>query len=186
MAVARNASELPAASVRMPAHDVRTITTAYGTIEVYSRDPSVMVAVVGRYFLHLTRHGQASMTIVSQANRAVADLAARHERFGWVTIIEPEADLSLPADVKNGFNALVKRYSSRISGAAIVFEKTGFHAVAVRSLVTAINVASRATHPNRVFSDVREAVSWVNKLTGGEPSVAGLAHILQQLRSLPG
>lgn len=183
MAVSRNASELPAASVRVPAYDIRTMTTAYGAIELYSRDPGSIVALAGRYFLQLSRHGQGSMTIVSQSNRAVADLASRHEKFGWITIIEPEADLSLPADVKNGFNALVKRYSNRISGAAIVFEKTGFHAVAVRSLVTAINVASRATHPNRVFSDVREAVSWVNKLTGGEPSVTGLAHIIQQLRN---
>jgi hypothetical protein len=168
----------------MPVYDIRTVTTPYGPIEVYSRDAGCIVALAGRYFLQLSRQGQATMTIVSQTNRAVADLAARHEKFGWVTIIEPEADLSLPADVKNGFNALVKRYSTRISGAAIVFEKTGFHAVAVRSMVTAINVASRATHPNRVFSDVREAVSWLNKLTGGEPSVTGLAHVIQQLRSL--
>jgi hypothetical protein len=183
--LSRNASESPpAVSVRVPAHDIRTVVTAYGTVELYSRDPGSIVALAGRYFLQLSRHGQASMTIVSQSNRAVADLAARHEKFGWITIIEPEADLSLPNDVRNGFNALVKRHSSRITGAAIVFEKTGFHAVAVRSLVTAINVASRATHPNRVFSDVREAVSWVNKLTGGEPSVGGLAHIVQLLRTL--
>ena len=183
-ALSRNASEFPAISVRAP-HDVRTITTAYGSVEMYSRDPGSVVALTGRYFLQISRFGQASMTIVSQSNRAVADLAARNEKFGWVSIIEPEADLSMPTDVRNGFNALVKRYSTRISGAAIVFEKTGFHATAVRSLVTAINVASRATHPNRVFSDVREAVSWVSKLAGGEPSVAGLAHIIQHLRSQP-
>ena len=135
IALSRNASDFPATSVRVPAYDIRTITTAYGTIEMYSRDTAVMVALVGRYFLHLTRHGPGSMTVVSQANRAIADLAARHEKFGWVTIIEPEADLSIPTDVKNGFNALVKRYSNRISGAAIVFEKTGFHAVAVRTAV---------------------------------------------------
>lgn len=182
--MSQNASEFPAVSVRVPAHDIRTVVTAYGTVEIYSRDAGSIVALAGRYFMQVSRRGQVSMTIVSQSSRAVADLAARHEKFGWITIIEPDADLSLPADVKNGFNALVKRYSSRICGAAIVFEKTGFHAVAVRSLVTAINVASRATHPNRVFSDVREAVTWVNKLTGGEPAVGGLAHIIQQLRSM--
>jgi hypothetical protein len=172
--------------VRVPAYDLRTVNSAFGPIEIYSRDVGTIVALTGRYFLQLSRSGQASMTIVSQSNRAVADLAARNDKFGWVTIIEPEAELTMPENVRNGFNALVKRYSSRISGAAIVFEKTGFHATAVRSLVTAINVASRATHPNRVFSEVREAVSWVTKLTGGEPSAAGLAHIIQQIRSLPG
>ena len=73
VAVSRNASELPAASVRVPAYDIRTITTAYGAIELYSRDPGSIVGLAGRYFLQLSRHGQASMTIVSQSNRAVAE-----------------------------------------------------------------------------------------------------------------
>lgn len=183
--MSRSASEHPAASVRVPAHDIRTVITPYGTVELYSREAGCVIALTGRYFLQLSRRGQASMTIVSQASRALTDLAARHEKFGWVTIIEPEADLSLQPDVRSGFNALVKRYSSRVAGAAIVFERAGFHATAVRSLVTAINVASRATHPNRVFSDVREAASWVSKLTGGEPSLGGLSHIIQHLRSAP-
>jgi hypothetical protein len=75
--------------------------------------------------------------------------------------------------------------TSTHSSAAIRRVSPGpFHATAIRSLVTAINVASRAQHPNRVFSDLREGLSWVSRLTAAEPTPAGLVHIVQTLRQL--
>jgi hypothetical protein len=114
--------------------------------------------------------------------RALDDLASRYDKFGYAAVIEADAQLLMPADIRNGFNALVKRYSPRFTGAAIVFEKTGFQATAVRSVVTAINLASRATHPNHVFADLREGVSWLSQMTPGEPTAGGLLQIIQQLR----
>ena len=161
--------------------DLRTLTTAAGVVDIYSRDPAFLVAVAGRYAIQIIKD-RGTTTTVSSMRRALDELASRYPTFGYLAVIEPDAQLLMPADIRNGFNALVKRYSPRFTGAAIVFEKTGFHATAVRSVVTAINLASRATHPNQVFSDLRAGVSWLSPLTPGEPSTAALLQIIQQLR----
>jgi hypothetical protein len=43
----------------------------------------------------------------------------------------------------------------------VVCEGTGFRATAVRSIVTAIHMASRSTHPSRVFSTPEPAIEWL-------------------------
>lgn len=161
-----------------------TLTTPAGVVDVYSRDAAFVVAVVGRYMVQIIRE-QGSMTTVSLVRRGLEDLATRYEKFGYVAVIEPDAQLLLSPDIRNGFNTLVKRYSPRFTGAAIVFEKTGFHATAVRSIVTAINFASRASHPNHVFSELREGVTWLSTLTPPEPTAHGLLGVIQQLRATP-
>lgn len=161
--------------------DIRTLTTAAGLVDIYSRDPGFLVAVAGRYVVQIVKDRGTMMT-VSLMRRALDDLTARYEKFGFLGVIESDAQLLMTPDVRNGMNALVKRFSPRFTGAAIVFEKTGFHATAVRSLVTAINLASRATHPNHVFSDLREGVSWLSHITPGEPAAGGLLQIIQLLR----
>jgi hypothetical protein len=181
--LARIHSERPLPSARVPGaqSDIQTLTTAAGLVEVYSRDPGFLVATAGRYAIQIIKDRGTMMT-VSLMRRALDELATRYEKFGYLGVIEAESHLLLAPDVRNGMNALVKRFSPRFTGAAIVFEKTGFHATAVRSVVTAINLASRATHPNHVFSDVREGVSWLSQITPGEPAAGGLLQIIQQLR----
>jgi hypothetical protein len=166
------------------AEDVVTLTTAFGVVEVYSRDPGFVVAVTGRYFVQIIKDC-ATTTTVSLQRRALADLALRYDKFGYIALIEPEATLLIAPDVREGFNTLVKRYSPRFTGAAIVYEKTGFHATALRSVVTAINFASRASHPNHVFADLREGAIWLGKLTPPEPTPMALVNIVQQLRLTP-
>jgi hypothetical protein len=177
-------SEYPFSNNRALAvhEDIRSITTSFGVVELYSKDPDFVVAVVNRNVVQIIKK-QATMTTVSLLRRAVTDLTARYDKFGYIAVIEPDAQLLLAPDVRNGFNALVKRFSPRFTGAAIVYEKTGFHATAVRSVVTAINFASRASHPNQVFSDLREGMSWLCKLTPSDVTTAGLAQIVQHLRT---
>lgn len=153
-------------------------------LEVYSRDPGYVIASVGKYFINISRT-RLNITGVSLMRRAMTEMSERHEKFGSLTIVEPEADLLLPGDVRSGIDNIVKRFSTRMTGAAIVFEKQGFQATAVRSLVTAINVASRASHPTQVYSELQEALSWLNGLTGGEPTVGRLLQVVKQLRTGP-
>jgi hypothetical protein len=162
----------------------RSITTAFGVVELYSRDPAFAVAVVDRYVIQIIKD-HATTTTLSLMQRALTDLSARYEKFGYVGVIEPSATLTMRPDIKKGFSAQVKRFSPCFTGAAIVYEKTGFHATAVRSLVTAINFASRVSHPNHVFSDLREGMSWLCKQTTSGVSTAGLTHIVQHLRTSP-
>lgn len=151
-------------------------------VEVYSKDTGYVVAVCGRYYIQIVKD-RVTQATVSAMRRAVTDLSERHEKFGFVVIMEPESQVLMSADIRTGVSSLVKRFSHRFTGAAIVYEKTGFHATAMRSLVTAINFASRANHPNRVFSDLQEGVSWLSNLTPGEPTGTRLMQITRELRA---
>lgn len=151
-------------------------------VQIYSQDPGYIVATTGRYFVLLVKD-RLNATGIGLIRRAVADMCERHETFGYLTLLEPTADLAMTPDLRDNMQLLIRRYTSRFSGAAIVYEKTGFHGTAVRSIVTAINVASRAEHPNRVFAAAREAIAWLARLTPGEPTAAHLLEITTQLRS---
>lgn len=153
-------------------------------LEVYSRDAGYVIAGVGNYLIQVTRT-RLNVMGVSLMRRAMTEISERHEKFGYLAIVEPEAELTLPADVRSGIDSITKRFSSRMTGAAVVFEKQGFQATAVRSLVTAICVASRASHPVQVHSDLQEALSWLSGLTGGEPTAVRLLQISKQLRISP-
>src|SRR5262245_38407150 len=149
-------------------------------VNVYSQDPAYVIAVAGRHLLHVLKE-RTTATAVSLLRRALTDLANAFPTFGYLGIVEPEAQLSLPPDILDGVQANVRRFTSRFTGAAVVFEKPGFQATAVRSVVTSINVAARATHPTNIFADLREAVSWLSQLTPGEPTAARLLTIAKQL-----
>lgn len=150
-------------------------------VKVYSQDTAYVIAVAGRYLVQIHRQHMTA-TGVSLMRRALTDLANEYPTFGYLAVVEPDAQLLLPPDIREGVQANAKRFSSRFSGAAVVYEKTGFQATALRSVVTAINFASRATHPNHVFGDLREAISWLSQLTGGEPTAARLLGITKLLR----
>jgi len=150
--------------------------------QVYSQEPGYAVAVVGRYLIHIHTERTTSTT-VGVVRRALADLAARYDKFGYLCVMERSSELSLPPDVRASIDAYVKRYSSRFTGAAVVFEEAGFHATVVRSLVTAVNVASRASHPTQVFDDLRAGIAWLGRITPGEPTPTRLHQIVEQLRA---
>jgi hypothetical protein len=151
-------------------------------VQIYSQEPGYVVAVAGKYLIQVMRD-RTTTTTISLVRRALADLAERHPTFGYLCILEPEAQLTLAPAIREGVDAYIKRYTSRLTGVAVVFEKGGFQGTAVRSVMTAVNVATRATHPSQVFDKLPEAVSWLNRLTLGELTTAGLIQIAKQLRS---
>jgi hypothetical protein len=150
-------------------------------LTVYSREPSHVVAAVGRCLVHITIE-RTTATTVGILRRALADLSDQHATFGFLCVLEPSAQLVMEPDVREGVNAFARRYSERFSGAAIVYEVPGFQATVVRSIVTAVNLASRATHPTKVFDDLRAATAWLARLTPGEPSATRLLQLTTQLR----
>jgi hypothetical protein len=150
-------------------------------LTVYSREPGYVVATVGRCLIHITVE-RTTATTVGTIRRALADLSDRHTTFGFLCVLEPSCQLIMEPDIRESVNAFARRYSERFSGAAIVYEVPGFQATVVRSIVTAVNLASRATHPTKVFDDLRSATGWLARLTPGEPSATRLFQLTTQLR----
>jgi hypothetical protein len=82
-------------------------------------------------------------------------------RFGYLAVVEPSAGTSMPAEVRTALSKLVKEYERSIAAAAIVFEETGFGASIVRSVVSAINLATRIEYPSKVESSIGRAGVWL-------------------------
>jgi hypothetical protein len=82
-------------------------------------------------------------------------------RFGYLAIVEPRAGTNMPTEVRMALSMLVKEYQHSIAAAAIVFEETGFGASIVRSVVSAINLATRIEYPSKVDSSVGRAAAWL-------------------------
>lgn len=152
-----------------------------GELTVYSKEPGYVVATVGRCLIQITVD-RTTATTVGLIRRALEDLSDRHATFGFLCLLEPSAQLVMSPDIREGVNAFARRYSERFTGAAIVYEVQGFQATVVRSIVTAVNLASRATHPTKVFDDLRAGTSWLSRLTPGEPTAARLFQLTTQLR----
>jgi hypothetical protein len=150
-------------------------------VQVYSQEPGYVVAVVGRCLIHIVRD-RTTATTLSLIRRASADLTERHSSFGYLAVVENDAQIMMPPDIREGVNAYVRRYSSRFSGSAIVFEKTGFHGTALLSIVTAINFASQAKHASELFASVPEAALWLTRRTPGELTPTRLIQVVSQLR----
>jgi hypothetical protein len=175
---------MPKAGARVAAAVAEGPRDQVTDVEIYSQEAGYVVAVAGKYLIQILRD-RTTQTTISQVRRALSDLSDRHPTFGYLAILEPDMHLMIPPEIREGVDAYVKRYSSRFTGAAIVFERTGFQGTAVRSVVTAINLASRAKHPTQVFSQLTEAVSWLHRLTPGEYTVARLLQVARQLRAVP-
>ena len=150
-------------------------------LTIYSQEPGYVVAVAGRCLINITLD-RATSTMVSLIRRALADLAERYDTFGYLCVLEPSASLTMAPDLRESVDAFVRRYSSRFTGAAVVFEAAGVQATVVRSVVTAVNLASRASHPTKVFDDLRAGCGWLARSTPGEPTAARLYDLTTQLR----
>jgi hypothetical protein len=172
---------LPSPPKQEPAPSSRTAEAP----RIYSQEPGYVVATVGKCLVHINVD-RATANAVSLVRRALADLSEQHEKFAFLSILEPGVVLQLAPDLRESINAYVRRYTSRFSASAVVFEQAGFQATVVRSLVTAIHLASHASHPSQVFEDLRGAVTWLCRMTPGQSAPRLLDAAAQLRRDGPG
>jgi stage II sporulation SpoAA-like protein len=110
--------------------------------------------------------------------RAMAQLVERHSKISSLSVVERKVGPSIDADGRKAVADLSTRYTHHITGTAVVCEGTGFRATAIRSIVTAVRMASRASHPQKVFATVEEAVAWL------APMHVGGVHVPTALQSI--
>jgi hypothetical protein len=104
-------------------------------------------------------------TLTSEAIDAIArtmnQLVARHGALRALSIAARKTGSEAVGEHRVAVAELVRQYTRCIRGAAVVSEGSGFRATAVRSLVTAVHIAGRASHPTKVFSTVPDALAWL-------------------------
>jgi hypothetical protein len=138
-------------------------TRVLSPVKVIGYSADVAVGTVDDFILLLWRRRVVPQG-VGWAREAFAKLAGerKHDRkLVFLTTVVPGCDISTPAEVRKDIAALLKTYESRIACAAIVFENNGFGMTIVRSVITAIQMASRSRFPNAVFGSVESALGWM-------------------------
>ncbi|MFO0757110.1 MAG: hypothetical protein U0359_11510 [Byssovorax sp.] len=104
-------------------------------------------------------------------------LAAAARRFpgGFPTLtwVLPEAGFQMDAETRRAASTVTREFSAQILGEATVISATGFHAAAVRAVLTALDLMVRASYPKKVFSDLEEAVGFSIRLRSGGEGTAG-------------
>jgi hypothetical protein len=108
----------------------------------------------------------------SQAVGRMGEGLLRLERMcgagvGLLVVVAPRAPTPSP-EVRNQLAAAV-RAVARLKGVATVYEERGLHASIVRSVVAGIAFISRQNVPNRFFSALLEAATWLDPLVGDPP-----------------
>ena len=137
-----------------------------GPVKVIGHNADVAVGIVDDFVLLVWRR-----RIVPEGVRWARDAFAKlaGERAGerqarkivFLTTVLPDCDINTPAEVRQDVAALLKTHERQLACAAIVFEKNGFGMTIVRSVMTAIHLASRSRFPNAAFGNVESAFAWM-------------------------
>lgn len=144
--------------------------------------PTVQIAGVGDCLvvaLHtLTEPGVAGM------GRGMSQLVQRYGGFRVLTLAERKSGSEAVDESRVAVAELVQRHTSNFRASAVVSESTGFRATALRSTVTAIHMAGRASHQTRIFYSVPPALEWLVSMRPELPlDIANVARAVETLRA---
>jgi hypothetical protein len=145
----------------------KSITSEVPASLVRARGPAFSAFARGRLAV-LIWHDHIVAEAVPVLGEVFEQLRREHGTtgFGFLTIIEKDTDIHTPAEVREGLSQLLTTSGPWLRAAAIAYEATGFKATIVRSAITAINIASRARFPNRVFQRKEAALEWLVEHVG--------------------
>jgi hypothetical protein len=134
-------------------------------LQIVGNSPECAVGTLEQYVLLLWRR-KVVLPGAGLARQAFIDVQQSRpgEKFAFLTVVEAQCDLSTPSEVRKEFAKLLSSHQDQLAGAAIVFEDQGFRMTVVRSIITAINMASRARFRSSVFDNVRTAAYWLDAL----------------------
>lgn len=153
----RSEAEASGAPSRVPQDAPSTRRTMpYDLLHLGAGD---LVARVGPSLLIVTY--SLSNDGVAAIGRGLGRLTQRQQKACAISIVERRAGPGTTAEARVAVAELVRKYDTSISGSAVVCDGSGFRATAVRSVVTAINMASRASHPSKVFASCEPAFEWL-------------------------
>jgi hypothetical protein len=145
------------AAPRTPPEAPRTgRTQAYELLHLGDSD---LVACVGPCLVVVSN--TLSLESVEAMGRGMAKLVHRYGKLSSFSLVDRKSGPNTTPEARDAITELVRKHSHGITGAAVVCEGTGFRATAIRSIVTAIHMASRSSHPSKVFSEPEPAIEWL-------------------------
>ncbi len=135
-----------------------------GGLQVIGSSPDCAVGIIDCYVLLCWRRSIVQIGS-TWARKAFAEVRRQRpdDKIAFFTVVDAACSLNTPAEVRNDLAALLKTYDAQLAGATITFEGKGFKMTMVRSIITAIYMASRSKFPNSVFGDVETAATWLSE-----------------------
>jgi len=132
----------------------------------------------------ITATVEITMTGVDAIARAMARLQRRYPTICAFSITDRQSAGGIDPECRQGLIDLTRKYTHVLSGTATVLEGTGFRATALRSLVTAIHLASSSSHPAKVFASVQPALEWLaSTQPAGALDISSIAQALATCRA---
>jgi hypothetical protein len=104
---------------------------------------------------------EITMPGVDAIGRTMARLQRRYGTICAFSITDRQSSGGIDPACRQGLIELSRKHTHALSGTATVLEGSGFRATALRSLVTAIHLASSSTHPAKVFASVQAGLEWL-------------------------
>jgi hypothetical protein len=157
-----------------------------GTLQVIECTDTYIVALYDVYALVEWRT-HLSLPGVLTLRRAFGQLAAASpgRQFGYVCVIDPEANVRPPAQQGAEVAQLLKAMEHLIHSAVAVYTATGFRATLVRSLITAVNLAGRLSFHSQVHATLDSGLRWIaGQLQPDVPDAnVALERAVQELRA---
>ena len=122
-------------------------------------DATNVVACLGPCVLVISH--TLTLPAAEAIGRAFASIVQRQQKLCALSIVESRPGPGPAPEARDAVAELTRQHNKHITGAAIVCDGTGFRATAVRSMVTAIHMASRSSHPSKVFTTTEPALDWL-------------------------
>lgn len=121
--------------------------------------PTDLIASVGPCVLVVTH--TITLAGVDAIGRAFTKLTHRQQKACSISFVERKSGPGTSPEARDAITEIARKHDKNMTGAAVVCDGTGFRATAVRSVVTAIHMASRASHPTKVFAAPEPALEWL-------------------------
>jgi hypothetical protein len=164
-----------------PAQPIEAPEAAPATILLVG--DGILVATAGNYIVLINGGdlGERGVKAVRQAFETKTPQA----KVGYFVVLEPEIKPMLPSEVRSQLAEILASFEQHIGGVAVTYEGTGFKATGIRSIATAIQLASRTSIPHKTFSALAEAIGWLTGAmpSGTVPNASELERILEGLRA---
>jgi len=123
----------------------------------------------------------ADVQIVSKVYEAMA----QENPSGFLTVVVTSDINAMPADsARKAVAELMRGMEKKVLGMIGIVETTGFRGAAIRSIMTAMTMISRAPYPTKISSSLAEAAPWMSRYVRPSVKVDVLMNNLNHLKAL--
>jgi hypothetical protein len=127
---------------------------------------------------------EITMSGIDAIARGMARLQRRYATLCAFSITDRQSSGGIDPECRQGLIELSRKHTHILSGTATVLEGTGFRATALRSLVTAIHMASSSSHPAKVFASVQSGLEWLaSTQPAGALDISSMAQAVATFRA---